>query len=379
MKILENKINVLFIIMQMEMGGSERLVHNLVLKLDRNLFNPSIAWFFGDRILKEFRDLNVPLYHVPKVKRIDFSAMEQMGRIIRDNNIHIVNAHHFMSFFYAFYGSKIRNQAKLIYTEHSEWEIEKIPLKWRMVGSYLLKRADAAVGVSTAVARQIKEKFKTADSKIVTIQNGVDIEAFGSGNEKTELRKKLGITDNEKIIGIVANFKKIKNHIFLLRAFNELVKECKNVKLLLIGQGFDGDPANSEHEIQNFISEKRLTKNILGLSYRSDIPELLSIMDIFCLTSLKEGLPLSLIEAMAAGLPVVGTDVEGIRDVIIPHKNGYLAEVGDVPGLKGLLQTLIENASLRQKFGQESKILARERYSFGECIKKYEALFMLAM
>lgn len=373
------KINILFVMLQMEMGGSERLVFNLVLNIDRSIFNPSIAWFFGDRILKEFKDLDVPLYHIPKAKRIDFSAMEKLGRIIRDNNIHIVNAHHFMSVVYAFYGSKIRNHAKLIYTEHSEWEIEKISLKWRIAGTYFLKRADAAVGVSTAVARQIKKKFKTTDSRTFTIQNGVDLEVFGNSDEKTVLRKKLGIADSEMIIGIVANFRKIKNHIFLLRAFNELVKEYRNVKLLLIGQGFENDPENSEQEIQNYIKEKKLSKQILLLGYRTDIPNLLSIIDIFCLTSFKEGLPISLIEAMAAGLPVVGTDVEGIGDVIIPNRNGFLVQIGDVMGLKNVLQTLAENASLRQRFGQEAKSLARNTYSFDRCIKKYEDLFMLAM
>ncbi len=80
--------------MQMEMGGSERLVHNLAQSLDRARFSPSVAWFHGGRILPEFRDLNVPLFHVPKRKRVDFSTMRAIGRIIAENRIDIVNAHH---------------------------------------------------------------------------------------------------------------------------------------------------------------------------------------------------------------------------------------------------------------------------------------------
>ena len=376
MKRYDNKINVLFIIMQMGMGGSERLVHNLVQKLDRKLFNPSVAWFFGDKILKEFQELKVPLYHVPKVKRIDFSAMEKVGRIIRDNNIHIVNAHHFMSLIYSYYGCKINNKAKLIYTEHSEWEIERVSFKWRIIGRYLLNRTDAAVGVSSAIAKQIENKYKTADSKIITVQNGVDLNVFRNNGKKAKLREKMGIANDEKIIGIVANFKKVKNHIFLLRAFDELIKVINNVKLLLIGQGFEGDEENTESELRRFIVEKKLEKNIIFMGYRSDIPELLGIMDVFCLTSLKEGLPISLIEAMASGLPVVGTDVEGIRDVIIPDKNGILVEVGDVIGLRNALNTLIREEYLMKKYGEKSRNLARKIYSLDRCIKQYEDLFV---
>lgn len=376
MKDAANKINVLFIIMQMEMGGSERLVHNLALKLDRNIFNPSIAWFFGDRVLKEFQNLNVPIYHVPKVKRIDFNAMAKMSEVIRDNNIHIVNAHHFMSMVYAFYGCKIKNRSKLVYTEHSEWEIEKISWKWKKIGAHLINSIDRAVGISAAVSKKIQNKFGTYDGKVFTIQNGVNLGAFDNHNEKSVLRKELGLAEHERIIGTVANLKKVKNHIFLLKAFYELIKDCKNAKLLLIGQGFKNDPDNSELEIRKFAEEKGLNNKIMFLGYRSDIPQLLSIMDIFCLTSFKEGLPISLIEAMAAGLPVVGTDADGIRDVIIPNRNGFLVQIGDVMGLKNAMNLLIQNELLRQKFGRESRIVAEESYSLERCILQYQDLFL---
>ena len=365
--------------MQMEMGGSERLVHNLALKVDRTLFRPSIAWFFGDRVLREFKDLGIPLYHIPKLKRFDFSTMQKLGTIIRENNIHIINAHHFMSMVYSFYGCKIKNDTKLIYTEHSKWEIEQIPWKWRKIGSYLLKHSDGAVGINSEVTKLMKNAFKLFPSKAITIMNGVNLKSFASNNKNSKLRTELGIAKNVKIIGMIANLKKIKNHIFLLKAFAELVKEYKNVKLLLIGQGFDGDKENSEAEIQHFINNQGLKNSVMLLGYRSDISSLLEIMDIFCLTSFKEGLPISFIEAKAAGLPVVGTDVEGIRNVIIHDKNGYLVPVDDKKSLKNSLLTLLQNESLRDKMGRESRVLAIQTYSLNSCINQYQDLFMSAI
>ena len=379
-KTLSGKINILFVIVQMDiMGGSERLVHNLARGLDRNFFDPSIAWFFCDKPLKEFKALDIPLFHVPKIKRIDFSSMRKLARIIKDNQIHVVNAHHFMSMVYAFYGCKIKNNIKLIYTEHSKWELEHITWKWRRMGNYLLNHLDGTVGVSAEVAKFIKETFRCHPSKVHIIQNGVDERAFGRNIINNEQRWKLGIGNSDKIIGMVANLKKVKNHLFLLKAFSELLKEDRQVKLLLIGQGLEGDNENTESEIRDFINNNGLNKSVLLLGFRSDIPDLLNIMDVFCLTSFKEGLPISLIEAMAAGLPVVGTDVEGIRDVIVQNKNGFLVQAGDVTGLKKVLSSLLQNESLRAKMGQESKSLVNRIYSLDRCINQYQDLFMSTM
>jgi len=373
------RANILFVILQMEMGGTERLVYNLALKLDRNLFNPSVAWFAGDRILKEFKDLEIPLYQIPKVRRIDFNTMRMLGSVIGKNNIDIVNAHHFMPMFYSFYGSKIKNHVNLVYTEHSEWEIEHISWKWKIIGHHLLNRADASVGVSAPVSKRIQTNFKTADSKTVTIRNGVNLDAFNRSYDKVTLKAELGLSVCDKVIGIVANFRRVKNHLFLLKAFSELIKEYDHVKLLLLGQGFDFDPENSEQEIRNFINEKGLNKSVLMPGYRPDIPALLKLMDIFCLTSFKEGLPISLIEAMAAGLPVVGTNVEGIRDVILPQKNGFLINVDDVRGLKEALLALLKNESLCRKMGEESRSLSIKHYSLDHCITQYQDLFLSIM
>lgn len=375
----DGRINILFVIMQMEMGGAERLVHNLAMKLDRRRFNPSIAWFNGDVALKEFADLNILLCHVPKVKRFDFSTMKRIGEIIREHDIHIVNAQHFMPMIYSFYGSKIKNRIKLFATIHSEWEIESIPLKWRLIGGLLLKRTEGIIGVSQKATGLAQRIFRLPASKTITIENGIDLDSFNNGNRDQALKRKLGIAEDEKVIGVVANLKKIKNHLFLLNSFRDLVKRYNSVKLLLIGQGFKGDPDNTEQELRDFVKANGLDRSVLFLGYRPDIHELLGVMDVFCLTSFKEGLPISLIEAMASGLPVIGTDVEGIKDVIIPNKNGLLISPDDTNGLSNALYALLQNDKMRIQMGKESRELATGSYSLKECVRKYQDLFTSAV
>jgi len=372
------KVNVLFIIIQMNMmGGSERLVYNLISKLDRQVFNPSVAWFYGDKPLQEFLELGIPLFHVPKNGRFDFSPMRSLGEIIKKNQIAVVNAHHFFSMIYAFFGTKLRNRSSLIYTEHSEWEVQGISQKWRIIGRSLLKRIDHVVGVGPEVTKQLENVFRLPESKVSTILNGVDLQEFQSrGQNIQEIRRSLNLKDGERVIGIVGNFRRGKNHVFLIKAFGELVKTLENVKLVLIGRGYSNDLENSEPEVREMIRELGIGDNVSFLGSRSDVSELLGIMDVFCLTSLKEGLPISLIEAMAAGLPVVGTHVEGIRDVIVPNHNGFLIELGDVHEFKNILLDLLKHPEYRERLGRAGRQLAEEKYSLERCVSEYEKLFL---
>jgi glycosyltransferase involved in cell wall biosynthesis len=375
MEMTAKKINVLFIIVQMKMGGSEHLVWDLVRNLDRRRFSPHVAWFYENEPLSQFVELQIPLFHIPKTKRFDFSTMRALGKIIKDNRIDVVNAHHFLSLIYAFYGCKLVNRIGLIYTEHSSWEIQAISPKWQMVGRMVLRFTDACVGISEKVRTELTTFFKLSNDRTHTITNGVDCRLLTASAKKNDFKSKYGFPPDDIIIGMVANLKKNKNHLFLLRVFQQLQHLNKRLKLVFVGQGFAGDPEGSEEEIRRFINETALVENVFLLGSRADVPDLLKVFDIFCLTSYQEGLPLGLIEAMASGLPVVGTDVDGIRGVIEQGKNGFLVGLNDEQQLAAALQKLVEDPSLRLRFGARSREIASQNYSLEDCIEKYQRLF----
>jgi len=370
------KVNILFVIVQMGMGGSERLVHNLVLRLDRSRFNPSVAWLIGCEALKEFEDLQVPLHYVPKTKRVDFSTMQKLARIIETESIDVVNAQHFMPTIYAYYGCKVVAKRALVFTAHSRWEIEDTSLKWRIAGGYLLRRIDASVGVSQDVSSAIQSVFKTNASQTVTIENGVDSGLFERERDVQGLRGSLGLTDHDIVIGIVGNLKKVKNHLLLLQAFAKVAEELESVKLLIVGRGSMGESDDTEDDLRLFVDNHRLAERVSFLGYRTDIAELLQVMDVYCITSLREGLPLGLMEAMAAGLPVIGTNVQGIRDVITPDVDGVLVELGDVTALKIALIGLIGDEQWRNDLGRAGHKKVVQKYSLQRCVHEYEQLFL---
>jgi|WetSurMetagenome_2_1015567.scaffolds.fasta_scaffold74387_1 L-malate glycosyltransferase len=372
-------INTLFVLPQLQRGGSETLVFNLAKAMDRERFQPSVASLLSggnQAFIQEFQENKVNVFCIPKKANVDFALMRQLSELVAEREIKIINAHHFISMVYSFYACKKNKQMGLIYTEHSSWEVKNIPLKWRFVGHYLLNQIDGIVGVTNEIATIIRKKFLLKKSKVTAIENGVNLNRFKSGHDKQALRKSFGFDPHEKIIGMVANFRNVKNHIFLLKAFMNLIKEHRGLKLILIGRGFDNDPEGSEKEINKFINDNCLCDDVVLMGYRTDIPELLATMDVFCLTSLNEGLPISIIEAMASGLPIVGTDVHGIRSIVKHGENGFLVSPHDETSLCEALRKLLFDSRINLMFGTASQGIANDLYSIERCVNKYQDLFL---
>ena len=375
----KEKINILFIIPQLEKGGSEALVYDVASRLDRDLFKASMAYFnfYGNEKFRDaFQKKGIRLYQIPKNGAADLSAMRKLARIIHKNNIHIVNAHHFVSMFYSFYACKIANHRKLVYTEHSIWEVEQVPLKWKFIGRLLSSQLDCIMGVSDDVTEALREKYHLQKENAITIRNGVDLEDRKETRDVREIRNEFDLASDTKVVMAVANFRKVKNHLFLLRGFKELLKECDNVRLFLIGQGTESDPENSEGDVRSYLAEHNLQDKVILTGHRSDVQDLLSIADVFCLTSYREGLPVSLLEAMSAELPVIGTNVPGIRDVIAHGESGILIELDDCKALKDAMAELLTNEKLKYNYGQAAKKVVEKHYSIKQCVDSYQDLFL---
>jgi glycosyltransferase involved in cell wall biosynthesis len=245
-----------------------------------------------------------------------------------------------------------------------------------MASRYLLRGCDA-VGISPRVSDMLRTRFRLKPSRVHTIENGVDLALFGEARRSARaVRDALGLSPDDIVIGQVANFKKNKNHLFLLKAFDRIARQRSNVKLLFAGRGFDGDRENSEAEIQRFVQENGLGPKVRIVGYRPDVHELLGAVDIFCLVSHREGLPLSLVEAMASGLPVVGTCIDGVRSVVEPDVNGFLVAPDDVEGLTARLSMLIEDEELRHRMGLASKRIGSTRYSLARCVEQTQQVFL---
>ena len=205
-----------------------------------------------------------------------------------------------------------------------------------------------------ALARE--SKFLKNQERIVWVANGVDPERFEIHENREDLRKKLGINADDVAVALMGRVVREKGCIELIKAFSIIKDKCRNVKLLFIGGTLSSDrDKTTAEELDGIIQKEKLRDDVMFLGFRDDVPQLLFAIDIFVLPSYREGLPVSVIEAMMSGKPVIATNIRGCREEVIDGETGLIVEPGDVNGLAGALERLINNPDLAKTMGERGK------------------------
>jgi glycosyltransferase involved in cell wall biosynthesis len=366
---------VLFVLPQLSPGGAERMVLALARSLNSSYFHVYVAYFFDGSLEDDYSGICQRIFHIHKGKGLDFRAMGQLSQIIHIHDIHVINAHHYMPYFYSFPGAKVMHRRRLVYTEHSVAEVNRISGPHKCICNFMLRQTDAAIGVSKEIAQRLTAGFPLHADRILSIPNGLDVERYQARTDRVRTRKTLNISANDFVIGSVANFRRVKNHACLVRACHQLSGRFPLMRFVLVGRGYPEDAENTEDDIRGMISKLDLEDKVVIAGYREDIPELLSSFDIFCLPSLSEGLPMSLLEAMAAGVPVIGSDVAGIRELIIHEETGLLFPSNDHGALGKNVERLFNEPSLRSRIAENALQLVSAHHSLERWSQKYAGLF----
>lgn len=370
---MKERCRLLLLLPQLKQGGAEQVVFNLVAGLDRTSFQPSIAWFHG-RCHPPFSDIrDIPMHFLDKKPGFDPKVIWKLARIIFSHKIDIINAHHFMPLVYAYPACRI-TRCRLTHTEHSIFDTQHDrPFRKRMAG-FMYRTTDAVIGVSPEVSEVFKDTYRVPAQRLHTIVNGVDLQKFKSAEKDPHLLSQLNIS-NLFTIGMTGNFRTVKNHVLLIQAFSRINDLFPKTQLVLVGQGFPNDPENSEPVIREAIQDNGLSGKVHFLGYRPDVHRILPCFDIFCLTSFREGLPLSLLEAMACELPVIGTHVPGIRMVIAHGFNGLLVKDNNVDELSEALLYLLQHPNERKKIGTEARRSIAANFNGIQSVQNHESLF----
>jgi L-malate glycosyltransferase len=365
---IRNKVRVAFVLWTLEgMGGSEKVVLDLARKIDKTAFEVFIVSFSEGPVRKLYEELGLKVFSVTKEKRLDIKFIRSLRTLFSEQHIDVVNAHHFGPFLYSTlsaYGTK----CKVIYTEHSRWQLEELsPLK-KVLNRALLTKADGVVAISRQIEKYYISKLYLGRNKVHLITNGIEIGQFGDRNG-SKIRKGLGIGENDKVIGTIANLRPEKNHKLLIGAFSEVARVFQGASLVLVGLDcMDG-------QVQRFASESGASERIHFLGRRDDVPDLLGLFDVFCLPSIHEGLPLTVLEAMSAGVPVIGADVLGINEVITDNMNGLLFPSNDMNKLSEVILQLLTDHSLMKRLSEAANLFVAEQYNLDKKVREYEELF----
>ena len=233
---------------------------------------------------------------------------------------------------------------------------------------------DAYVSVSKVLSETYTEKGIGKKDNHYTVHSGMELSKFYQARDKINYQEKyeeLEINAGDFLIGNVARLETRKGHQFLLDAFKNVVEEQKygRVKLLIIGEG------NKRKYLENYVKELNLGDKVIFTGYREDVEELMALMDIFVLTSLREGLPRVLVQAAAVGMPSIAFNVDGVPEIIEDNHNGFLVRVGDVEQLAKRIMQYIDHKELLVLHGKNGRELIKGKWSIEDMVEKIDKIY----
>ena len=301
----------------------------------------------------------------------NIKAFKKLIELQSKNNYDIVHVHTPVA---SVYGRLLKvkfPKLKTIYTVHGFHFFNGAPfMNWAIyypIERIMRKFTDVAITINS----EDYNRAKSFGIKEVHNTNGVGLDLSYYNPElydKQECRKKFNLKEDDFVIAMIAEVNKNKNHEQMIKAVEQLVKKHKNVKVLCAGDGPLLDSIKEE------IKNKNLDNVINMLGFRSDINEIISCSDVGMLMSYREGLPRNIMELMAFGKPVIGTNIRGIRDLIDEGENGYLVEVGDYMKTYYALDTLINDRQLLKKMS-ENALDKVDKYSVENVVQELMVVY----
>jgi glycosyltransferase involved in cell wall biosynthesis len=216
-------------------------------------------------------------------------------------------------------------------------------------------------------------------SKIVTIPNGVELSrctprTWQQPEAAAAYRRELGLTPTDRIVGIVASLRRMKGHATLVDALPRILQDAPDVKCLFVGGAFVKEPAY-EAELREYVRARGLAEHVIFTGFRQDVPELVSLFDVFVLPSLWEGLPSSILEAMALKKPVVATPVGGIPELVEPRVTGLLIPPNDPTALAEAVLTVLNDPARAAQMGQAGYDRIRTHFTLASVVTRTEAVY----
>lgn len=300
----------------------------------------------------------------------DRNTIRQVSEFIKKDQPDVIHSHGYKADVVAWMAGRPL-QAPLLSTCHPwlDTDHNRRAALYALIDKLVLLRFDRVVAVSEKVRRECHVgPLRKRD--IPVIANGVAMPSAVAEADAEDIRQELNISSGHLLIGCVARLTREKGHIFLLEAFADVVRRSAiPVFLLLMGDGVEKEP------LQQFCHRLGLQDRVRFLGHRGDVPAFLRQLDLFVLPSLSEGLPMALLEAMAAAVPVLSTTVGGIPDILDHGQAGVLVSPGDVPALAAAMLELIQDRDLRDTLALRGRLRVEAAFSRTSMCQRYEAQY----
>lgn len=364
----EMKINVMHVVLGLVLGGLERLVVEISLRMDKELFNVEVCClddygFFADSLIKQ--GINVTVVQKNQ-KHYDPFYPFTLRKFLREKKVHVLHMHSGVYFLASQAGALARTPVK-IYTDHGRLleDSRQFAYEDRFASLFV----DQIVAVSKELEKQLVEVIGLPAKKTMTIINGINTDEFVPREKSKSLLEEFGLKEDQKVIGTVGRLDGIKDQASMIRSFEIVRQKIPGSVLMLVGDG------PLEGELREQVRQSGLGDSVIFTGCRSDVQSILNLMDLFVLTSLSEGTPISLLEAMASGVVSVVTDVGGNPSIIDNGVDGLIVKPGNIPQIADGMIELLSNAEKSQIIREKALYKVRKKYSIDRMVDSYTELY----
>lgn len=332
---------------QLVVGGAERQLYIWLSNLDRGRFAPLVLTLhpgYEDFWEKPIEDLGIPLVRIAH-HRNRVIRLWKIVKVLRDFQPDLIQGWHLFSSVYAGLAARILH-VKSIGGVRNTYPTFK---KHRIEGFLMLQTVDAVVANSFSTADMLRKQHRPARQEVFAIPNAVTCEFLESTEARQRLTEGFGVSVKPVLIGCVARFEPLKRFDLLLEIFSNLVKQAPNVHLVLIGDGAE------KPKLEKLSDALRISEHVSFTGESGNANRLLKAFDIFAFPSMDEGMPNVILEAAAAGLPIVTWDLPFYREILTNGENAILVQPGNLDQFRMALQELIENPELRVQLGSAAR------------------------
>jgi glycosyltransferase involved in cell wall biosynthesis len=358
-------VTILFLISSEGYYGVENMLVSLAQQLDqqgcrtvvgvfRNSQNPHVE------VAQQAERQGIAVEIIPCNGRWDWSVVSQIRRLVKKHDVDVLHPHGYKADLYA-WAAAAGSRVALVATSHN-WPSKALSMRaYAVVDRLALRSFDKVVVVSDAVA-QILRRSGVANEKVELIPNGVDLARFRDVAPALRTETREGA---EPIVGFVGRLVAEKGGVALLHAAQRVLAKRAKTKFVLVGEG----PARQEWEALS--RELGIDRQITFTGARNDMPEVYASFDAMVLPSEIEALPMCLLEAMAAGKPVIATRVGAIPRLIMNGTTGLLIEPGDVNGLTKAILRVLEDRDFARRLGEKGRERVAQHFSAEQMAKNY--------
>ncbi|MEM1272027.1 MAG: glycosyltransferase [Bacteroidota bacterium] len=365
------RLRVLQIVTNFGYGGAERVAMHLLLNSDPERFESAALSLYppvGSDIEEELSAAGIPKWYCDKEVGPDWKLFGRIRAVLDEFQPDIVHTH-LAGLRYAAWPMWRARVPAAVHTLHNVATQEAFPIV-RFVQKIAFRWRVRPVAIAERVRESFKETYRWSNP-IELIPNGVPLATYRTpGLERSAWRSQIGIPAGAIVFACIARLQPQKNHALLIDAFAEVAREHTDAFLLLVGSESTLGPQLKEQAAGTNASDR-----ILFAGTRSDIPDVLNASDAFVLASDWEGNPLTVMEAMAAGLPPICTAVGGVPELIEDGRTGYLVPPGNRAELAGAMARVVD-ADVRATLGNAASRHAEDAFSDVAMTRRYEALYL---